>query len=206
MWTRRLTTISITLCTTATLEHDNPWNIFVTLRWRHNERDGVSNHTPRDCLPNRLFRHRSKKTSKLRVTGLCARNLPVTGEFPAQMASNAENISIWWRNHELFGYIRNEWRTQRRTRSLLSTREWRHNYDVKYIYIIIMLSKYTHARILFDCDDMMSTWGTLVVHIHIDGWVQDCSNSNALAMELLQSCTKPSICYLGRFTSTGKII
>ena len=22
-----------------------------------------------------------------------------TGEFPAQMASNAENISIWWRHH-----------------------------------------------------------------------------------------------------------
>ena len=25
--------------------------------------------------------------------------LPVTGEFPAQMASNAENASIWWRHH-----------------------------------------------------------------------------------------------------------
>ena len=41
-------------------------------------------------LRNRLFRCRSKKTSKLRVTGLCARNSPVTGEFPAQIASNAE--------------------------------------------------------------------------------------------------------------------
>ena len=38
--------------------------------------------------------------SKLRVTGLCAGNSPVTGEFPAQMASNAENVSIWWRHHE----------------------------------------------------------------------------------------------------------
>ena len=34
------------------------------------------------------------KTSKLRVTGLCEGNSLVTGEFPAQMASNAENISI----------------------------------------------------------------------------------------------------------------
>ena len=42
------------------------------------------------CLLNRLFRRRSKKTSKLRVTGLCAGNSPGTGEFPAQMASNAE--------------------------------------------------------------------------------------------------------------------
>ena len=36
-----------------------------------------------------------KKTSKLRATGLCAGNSPVIGEFPAQMTSNAENISIW---------------------------------------------------------------------------------------------------------------
>ena len=41
----------------------------------------------------------SKKTSKLRVTGLCAVNSPETGEFPAQMASNAENVSIWWSHH-----------------------------------------------------------------------------------------------------------
>ena len=41
------------------------------LRWRHNECDSVSNHQPHDCLLNRFFRRRSKKTSKFRVTGLC---------------------------------------------------------------------------------------------------------------------------------------
>ena len=46
-----------------------------------------------------LFGRRSKETSKLRVAGLCAGNSPVTGEFPAQMASNAENVSIWWHHH-----------------------------------------------------------------------------------------------------------
>ena len=61
--------------------------------------DCVSNHQRLDCLFSRLFRHRSKKTAKLRVTGLCAENSPVTGEFPAQMANNAENVSIWWRHH-----------------------------------------------------------------------------------------------------------
>ena len=45
---------------------------------------------------NRLFRRRSKKTSKLRVTGLCVGNSLVTGEFPAQMISNTESDSIWW--------------------------------------------------------------------------------------------------------------
>ena len=69
------------------------------LRWRHNGRDGVSNHQPHDCLLNRLFGHRSKKTSKPRVTGLCAGNSPGTGEVPAQMSSNAETVSIWWRHH-----------------------------------------------------------------------------------------------------------
>ena len=47
-----------------------------TLRWRHNDHDGVSNHQPRGCLLNCLFTRRSKKTSKLRVTGLCAGNSP----------------------------------------------------------------------------------------------------------------------------------
>ena len=39
------------------------------------------------CLLKRLFRCRSKKTSKLRVTGLCEGKSPVTGEFPSQRAS-----------------------------------------------------------------------------------------------------------------------
>ena len=69
------------------------------LQRRHIGRDSVSNHQPHDCFINRLFRHRSKKTSKLRVTGLCAGNSQEAGEFPAQMASNAENVSIWWRYH-----------------------------------------------------------------------------------------------------------
>ena len=45
-----------------------------SFEWRHNECDGVSNHQPHDCLLNLLFKCRSKKTSKLRVTGLCVRN------------------------------------------------------------------------------------------------------------------------------------
>ena len=90
--------------------HEVPWTLGTRwldavqeslgpLQWRHNGRDSVSNHQPHDCLLNRLFRLRSKKTLKLRVTGLCAWNSPGTGEFPAQMASYAENVSIWWRHH-----------------------------------------------------------------------------------------------------------
>ena len=39
-----------------------------SLQWRHNERDGVSNHQPHDCLLNLLFGRRSKKTSKLKTS------------------------------------------------------------------------------------------------------------------------------------------
>ena len=85
----------------------------VSLQWRHNGHDSISNHQPHDRLLNRFFRGRSKKTSKLRVTGLCVGNSPGTGEFPAQMASYPENVSIWWRHHvmswqtkcELFSYL-----------------------------------------------------------------------------------------------------
>ena len=49
---------------------------FCLLHWRHNDHVAVSNHQPHDCLLNRLFRRRSKKTSKLHVTGLCAGNSP----------------------------------------------------------------------------------------------------------------------------------
>ena len=53
-----------------------------SLQWRHNERDGMANHQPHDCLLNCLFRRRSKKIWKLRVTGLCEGNSQVTGEAP----------------------------------------------------------------------------------------------------------------------------
>ena len=53
----------------------------ISLHCRHNDHDDVSNHQPHGCLLNRLFRHRSKKTSKRRVTGLCVGNSPVTGQL-----------------------------------------------------------------------------------------------------------------------------
>ena len=72
------------------------------LQWHHNGRDSISNHQSRECLLSRLIRRRSKKTSKLHVTGLCAGNSPETGEFPAKRTSNVENVSIWW-HHGGFG-------------------------------------------------------------------------------------------------------
>ena len=49
----------------------------IRLQWCYNEHDGISIHQPHDCLLSRLFRHRSKKTSKHFVTGLSEGNSPV---------------------------------------------------------------------------------------------------------------------------------
>ena len=68
--------------------HHNERLVDLTLHWRHHDHDIVSNHQPHHCLLNRLFRRRSRKTSKLRVTGY------------------AENVSIWWRHHDIvFNHI-----------------------------------------------------------------------------------------------------
>ena len=77
----------------------------VSIWWRHRDNSGVvimssmPSYQRLDCLLNRLFRARSQKTSKLRVIGRYERTSQVTGEFPAQRASIAENIFIWWRHH-----------------------------------------------------------------------------------------------------------
>ena len=81
-------------------KYKKPWKATFTLRLRHNGHDGVSNHQPHHCLLNRSYGRISKETPKLRVTGHYVGNSPGTGEFPAQMASNAENMSIWWRHHD----------------------------------------------------------------------------------------------------------
>ena len=87
-----------------------PWpEITVTLQWRQNGLDGVSNHqtamvyssvySGADQFIQPFIQAQVKETSTLHVTGLCGGSSPVTDEFPPQMASNAENASIWWRHH-----------------------------------------------------------------------------------------------------------
>ena len=73
-----------------------PWDS-VTLQWRHNERDGVSNHRRLLCLLCRLFRQIKENIKAPRV---CEGNPPMTGGFPSQRASNTENVFIWLRHHD----------------------------------------------------------------------------------------------------------
>ena len=67
------------------------WFSLRTLQWRHNKRDGVSNHRRLDCLLNRLSMRRSRKTSMLRVTGLCEGNSRVTVNSPHKWPVTRKN-------------------------------------------------------------------------------------------------------------------
>ena len=111
---------------------------WLTLQWRHNEHDGGSNHPRLDCLCNRLFRRRSKKTSKLRVTGLCEGNSQVTGEFPAQRASNAEYVSIWWCHH-----------------GLVSLLHGRGDYHIKIMNLTCIIVTRTQTRLLWETGNFL---------------------------------------------------
>ena len=75
------------------------WHYMQSLQSRHNEHDGISNHQPHDCKLNHLLRRRSKKTSKLRITGRWDGNSLATGEFPAQMPVTQKTfhlmMSLW---------------------------------------------------------------------------------------------------------------
>ena len=59
----------------------------------------ASNHQPSDYLLNRFFKAQMEENIKAPRHWPLGGNSPVTGEFPAQKASNAENVSIWLCHH-----------------------------------------------------------------------------------------------------------
>ena len=84
----------------------HPWIWFPArkpLRWRHNDHAGVSNHQHHGCLLNRLFRRKSKKTAKLRVTNYwinCANsnaNKPITTRVYSILLSRNQ----WNKSHQI---------------------------------------------------------------------------------------------------------
>ena len=106
-----------------------------SLQWRHNERDRVSNHQPHECLLHRLFRRRSKETSKLCVTGLCA-----------------ENFSIWWRHHVAFMNFS-------QPGALYMSAIWVTNYSAIICHLLLTRShEISLFLIVFLCERYFSPW------------------------------------------------
>ena len=97
--------------------HNHRPHTIGALRWRHNGPDSVSNHQPYDCLLNRLFRRRSKKSWKLRVTGLCAGihrgpvNSPHKWPVTRKMFPFDDVIMVGsdWRQEIYFGFTLTHW-------------------------------------------------------------------------------------------------
>ena len=87
---------TVPLLVTTTKPHCSS---LIVLQWRHNEGDGVSNRWCVDCLLSHLFRRRSKKTSKLRVSGICE-GRPLICNEPNQIwfaLGCSDNIRVCWR-------------------------------------------------------------------------------------------------------------
>ena len=78
-------------------------------------------------------------------------------------------------------------------------RQYLNQFHCKDSWCHTALLNYKHVLCLVQCLLLLcarATAKTVVKNsrlVYIDGLVQDCNNSSALAMELLQSCTKPSI-------------
>ena len=62
---------------------------------------GVSNHQHIDCLLNRLFRLTSEKIKAPRHWPMWG-DPPVIYRFPSKRASNAKNVPVWWRRHDMW--------------------------------------------------------------------------------------------------------
>ena len=112
-----------------------------TLHLRHNDHDGVSNHQPHGCLLHSLFKAQIKENIKaLRHWPLCGEFTGI-GEFPAQRASYAEKVSIWWRHHVLF-QDQCDNRGQRQHRGVLRNIMANFIYKKKYINTSIITNTY----------------------------------------------------------------
>ena len=100
----------------------------LSLRWSHNGRDGASKHQPHHGLLNSLFRHRSKKTWKLCVTGLCRgiHRGPVNSPHK-WLVTQSFHVFIWWRHHEATRHFAARWRVSLDLASSPNVFRWRLN-------------------------------------------------------------------------------
>ena len=88
-------------CVIKSLEYSI--NRLVYIRWR--ELIFVTwplpNHRKLHCLMKSLFTLTTKKSSEVYIIGPLLDVPSVTGEFPSERASNAENVAISWCDHGL---------------------------------------------------------------------------------------------------------
>ena len=132
---------------------------FLPLQWRHNEREGISNHPRDDCLLSRWFRCRSKKISKIRVTGLCAGKSPVNSPYKGSVTrkmSPFDDVIMHHRKSETaYNYliIETGWR--------LYVSDQGHHWFWLWLYITTV---FLHGLIL------IPSWINNYIHYSVCGW------------------------------------
>ena len=82
-----------------------PVRVTGSLQWHHNGRDIVSNHQPHHpTVYSTVYSDADQRKHQSSASLAFVREIHrgPTDEFPTEMASNAENVSIWWRHHVFF--------------------------------------------------------------------------------------------------------
>ena len=87
----------------------------LALQWRHNERDGVSNHLGIDCLLNCILGADQRKHQSPPSLAFMREIHRWPVDSPSQRTSNAKNVSIWWHHHDHYIYhgVWTRWLTHR---------------------------------------------------------------------------------------------
>ena len=106
-------------------------------------------------------------TLKLLITGNCEGNPPVTGGFPSQRASNAENVSVWWHYH-MQKALMSSWCKHSELSPSLFVFSWHHVFP-------LVISSFTPADILISTASRPLvlikphlTWLIMAHNIHIN--------------------------------------
>ena len=119
------------------------------LQWRHNGCDCVSDHQPQDCLLNRLFRRRSKKTPKLRWPVNSPHKWPVT----RKMFQFDDVIMLFdsYPHSEALpgsGDQKRKWRSQKIAIYYFNRADVTHVKVYNYLYVLLCWIQNTESRVL----------------------------------------------------------
>ena len=142
-----------------------PINFKWTLQWRHNGRDGVSNHQPHHYFSTVYWGAYRRKHQRSASLAFCAGNAPVTGEFPAQKASIVENVSIWWRHHDIS--LRTSPHRTRIPKGDITEENYTFLFGVgcEYMYIDFTVFAFCFRCFMFSYDNLIFWRGIFVSHL-----------------------------------------
>ena len=157
--------IELTLTSTSLANYQVSLQVTWTLQWHH-ECDAISNHQPHDCLLNPLFRRRSKKTSKLCATNLCAGNSPLPSVWSCTVAYHEQH----WAKILCLGCSPPE-KESLRNRTIMSNSQWCNVLHIPGCWPHTANHLPSHYQGLSHClHKAMATWHTMATYHTMATW------------------------------------